>query len=115
VTPLFWNVLSRFPSRVQVLGREIEVEDRSISFGAFVHSPSPPHISQKNDRELYGTYNHFLSHQTTITETHTKLENITTVSRSIVSDFFRGKYPKQRGKYPFVVLLVAVVEFDGRR
>ena len=38
----------------------------------------------------------------------------TTVSRSIVSVFFVGKYPTECGKYPRFVLMVAVVEFDGR-
>ena len=38
----------------------------------------------------------------------------TTVSRSIVSVFFVGKYPCRCGKYPRFVLMVAVVEFDGR-
>jgi len=38
----------------------------------------------------------------------------TTVSRSIVSFFFVGKYPCRCGKYPPFVLMVAVVEFDGR-
>ena len=40
----------------------------------------------------------------------------TTVSRSIVSGFFVGKkkYPTECGKYPRFVLMVAVVEFDGR-
>jgi len=42
-------------------------------------------------------------------------EENTTVSRSIVSVFFVGKYPSCREIYPIVVLLVAVVEFDGRR
>ncbi len=37
----------------------------------------------------------------------------TTVSRSIVSGFFVGKYPTEYGKYPCFVLMVTVVEFDG--
>ena len=38
----------------------------------------------------------------------------TTVSRSIVSGFFVWKYPTECGKYPRFILMVAVVEFDGR-
>jgi hypothetical protein len=32
-----------------------------------------------------------------------------------LSPIFFEIYPKRRGKYPIVVLLVAMVEFDGRR
>ena len=35
-------------------------------------------------------------------------------SRFYIYGFFVGKYPTECGKYPHFVLMVAVVEFDGR-